>query len=590
VTFLLRVKVVAAGLAAATALGVLTSAAPMATASVTSAGGQPAIADTAFPVPAGALVVAPNGKDTNPGTTASPLATLTKAVQKASGGGTIVLRAGTYREGIRSISKRVTIQPYPHEQVWIKGSQVVTGFVRGGTTWTKAGWTTNLCATCYPAGVEASNPAAGLPDQVFIDGVPQVQVTSQAAVTAGMFYVDRSASRLVLGSDPSGHVVEATVLDKAMQFDTQSAAGSIVRGLGFAHFGSHYNTDVAAMVIANSSGMTIDSNTFAFSASRGLAVYGTGATVTNNRFASNGYAAFLAHRADGLVFQHNDVRNSNTEHFVAGNPATSSWGTLKITNSADIVIRDNVLRNNDLHGIWLDISCYRFTVVNNLVEGSGGIGIWAEISGFGIIASNVSSDNAGDGIRVGGANDVKVWNNTLANNGSSQLYVYEDARKASSSVDASRGITYDTQNLSIRNNLLVADTSTTSALLQTWDGNSPKKVDGTTMVPDLDSNAYVRNGTTAPKSVVVWAKLASPYQSGYPTLSSFGKASGQDGTGWETVNGGSSLFVNEGNGNYRLTSQAAVRGTGAPLPSDVAAAIGVAAGGQPDRGALVFMG
>src|SRR6185436_13095210 len=131
---------------------------------------------------------------------------------------------------------------------------------------------------------------------------------------------------------------------------------------------------------------------------------------------------------------------------------SSTWGTVKITSSAYVVVQDNVLTDNDLHGIWLDISCYQFTITDNVVQRSSGHGIWVEISGFGIVASNVSTDNGGQGMRLGGANDVKVWNNTLANNATTQLYVYEDPRQATSSIDASRGITWNTANLVARNN------------------------------------------------------------------------------------------------------------------------------------------
>jgi len=403
----LRIGVASLLSAATLALVPFHSAGASTTPAVVPTGPAPAIADTAFPVPSGAVFVAPNGNDGSSGSQSAPLATIARAVQKVSAGGTIVLRGGTYRQSVHSISKRVTLQPYPHEQAWIKGSQVVSGFTSTGTTWTKTGWTSSLCSTCYPSAVASANPAAGLPDQVFFDGIQQVQVTSASAVTANTFYVDRTNHLLVLGSNPAGHVVEATVSEKAMQFDTTSAAGSVVRGLGFAQFGAHYNTDIAAMVIVNTGRMTLDSNTFAFSASRGLAIYGGQATVVNNTFAYNGYAAVLAHRADNLVFKGNTIRRSNVEHFTVGSPGSSTWGTVKITSSAYVVVQDNVLTDNDLHGIWLDISCYQFTITDNVVQRSSGHGIWVEISGFGIVASNVSTDNGGEGLRLGGANDVK---------------------------------------------------------------------------------------------------------------------------------------------------------------------------------------
>src|SRR6266849_10657104 len=74
--------------------------------------------DTAYPIPAsGVYFVSPAGNDANSGTSLStPFRTIQKAVQVAPSGSTIVIRAGTYRESITSLSKKLTFQPYPHEQ------------------------------------------------------------------------------------------------------------------------------------------------------------------------------------------------------------------------------------------------------------------------------------------------------------------------------------------------------------------------------------------------------------------------------------------------------------------------------------------
>ncbi len=45
---------------------------------------------------------------------------------------------------------------------------------------------------------------AGLPDQVFIDGQPLIQVTSRADVRPGRFFHDLAGDRLWIGDDPVG--------------------------------------------------------------------------------------------------------------------------------------------------------------------------------------------------------------------------------------------------------------------------------------------------------------------------------------------------------------------------------------------------
>ena len=83
--------------------------------------------------PAGAIFVSTSGSDSNSGTEASPYLTVLKAVQMATSGRTIVIREGTYRETLNTISKQVFLQPYPNEQVWISGSDVVSSWTSIGS-------------------------------------------------------------------------------------------------------------------------------------------------------------------------------------------------------------------------------------------------------------------------------------------------------------------------------------------------------------------------------------------------------------------------------------------------------------------------
>ena len=46
-----------------------------------------------------------------------------------------MLRQGEYREFIQINGKQLTLQPYPHEQAWVKGSIIVSGWVPDGAAW-----------------------------------------------------------------------------------------------------------------------------------------------------------------------------------------------------------------------------------------------------------------------------------------------------------------------------------------------------------------------------------------------------------------------------------------------------------------------
>jgi len=67
-----------------------------------------------------------------------------------------------------------------------------------------------------------------------------------------------------------------------------------------------------------------------------------------------------------------------------------------------------------------------------------------EVSDSSLIASNVIDDNGAVGLKISGASNVRVWNNTLVNNATAQLGVYEDARTNTNTRQVASGVTWDT--------------------------------------------------------------------------------------------------------------------------------------------------
>lgn len=77
-----------------------------------------------------------SGRDADPGTASAPLRTIQAAAERAQPGDTITVHAGTYRERINpprggeSDTRRIVYQAAPGERVEIKGSEVVTNWVK----------------------------------------------------------------------------------------------------------------------------------------------------------------------------------------------------------------------------------------------------------------------------------------------------------------------------------------------------------------------------------------------------------------------------------------------------------------------------
>lgn len=85
------------------------------------------------PVLAKDYFVAPNGKDSNPGTLALPMKTIQKAVNKLTAGDTLYLRAGRYQQKVvlKNISGRpgqpISIKNYQNEIVEFDGTRALNG-------------------------------------------------------------------------------------------------------------------------------------------------------------------------------------------------------------------------------------------------------------------------------------------------------------------------------------------------------------------------------------------------------------------------------------------------------------------------------
>ncbi len=484
-----------------------------------------------------------------------------------------MLRGGTYRESLQ-VQRRVTMQAFPHEQPWIVGSDLVSGFAPSGNSWTRP-WTSALCHSCYPAGViDPAFPAAGLPEQVFIDSTPLAQVTSPAGLGVGTFYYDSAHRMLDLGSDPTGHSVEVTARPMALSLSS-SAAGSAVLGIGFARTGSTYTAAADGSVVDLAAGVTFDRDTFAWSASRGLSVFAPNVVVTNNLFLYSGSNGFHGHHADGLVFQNNRVAYANEEHFsILGTPFAAEAG-VKITHSWNCVISGNLFDDNSANGLWLDIASTNVAIVNNTMARNAGHGLAYEISGNALIAGNLIVNNVQDGVKLSGVSHAEVWNNTIAGNGWSQLGVYEDPRHDSNPIDNAAGITFDSTNIRVANNVFVAGTNASKPVFESFDVSPQRHLTTPQMVAFDDRNLWSRPTAVAPSILVNWQSSLSA-MSRYTSLASTQSGTGREGQSIAADNAAlSALFTDPANGDYSPLASGPLSQPGVALPTAVAAAMGV---------------
>ena len=471
------------------------------------------------------------------------------------------------------VGKKINIQSYKNERAWVKGSLVATNWQADGNNRWKTSWSylSNLESN-VPGGnqdaIGPSNPLGGDAAQVFINGASLKQVGSIGEVKAGTFYADRGSKTVYVGSNPSGNTVEITAYPRFIYF-TSSAAGSSVSGVGFAQFGSSWNqsTNPGALLLQADS-ITLDNTVFTQNAAWGVAMIAGHQTLRNSVLSYNGHDGVLGNRLDGSVIENSVFDHNNTEHLGAeACSASCTSAGVKLAHVKNVTVRNNTFSNNYGYGFWCDLTCQDLTFVNNTSHDNLKGGIFFEVSSGAIIASNLFYNNKTMGIRLSGSDHVRIYNNTLVNNGTSStgleggIGVYDDTR-APEAYGVQQGVSWNTSNVEIVNNLMAYNNQSPFI-----DIRKSTQVAAETMVSKISSNAYYRKNSTQP-SVVIHRAGGSDIRS---TSLASAVSSKIEATSSISNDNGGSLFVGD---SYTVDPKSAAYHKAEAIPADILKAIG----------------
>lgn len=537
--------------------------------------------NTLSAIPSTALYVSASGNDLSGGTVKAPLRTISKAISKAKSGQTIVVRNGTYHESVViPAGKTLKLRQYPGETVWLDGSKSITGFTASGKGWAKSGWNYDFdTSPTYTRGakdntteawgfISADYPLAAHPDQVWINGTKQTQVSSASKLKAGTFYVDRSNNKLHLGTNPSGKTVRASTLVKALSIRSENSS---VSGINVRKYAPSV-PDMAA-VTAEKPGITVENLTIEDSATTGLNISAVKNTVSNVKIQRSGMLGMNATYSDGLVVNKLVSTGNNHERF---NTSPVSGG-LKIGRTRGVTVKNSVMNNNYGPGLWLDESVYDSKILNNDMIGNSGHGLSLEISAKSVVANNRIAKNTGYGFKLNNSSDVAIWNNTISGK-NRVLNIVQDARRASKKSDPGHDprqpfpdttMTWINKNIVVKNNVF-SNTGGGNAIVAVEDYSASFSAEQ--MKISLASNAYHRTTASNPKWSVIWSK-GSGNPSVYTNLAAFIKAKNQDKNSFEVTS--SSVLGSNSNPGTSVTSK---NDRSTALPSDIAKLIGQTSG------------
>ncbi|MGD2050869.1 MAG: right-handed parallel beta-helix repeat-containing protein, partial [Acidimicrobiia bacterium] len=359
----------------------------------------------------------------------------------------------------------------------LSGAKRLTTFSKEGSLWVASGQTQQHSGVSQ--GDEYGRCENGYdgciyPEDVFIDDVALLQVTSKSQVVSGKFYFDYGADKIYIADNPSGHVVEASVTEHAFTgaADDVRIEGFIIEKYATPGREGAVNARIGR-VGANGVNWIVANNEIRLNHGYAVKVE-VNMIVQGNDLHDNGHMA-LGTVADNVQIQNNEIAyNCRAGYRCMG----WSSGGIKLDFSDNVVIRWNNVHHNLGHGIMVDCGSRNATIEHNTVYDNEGIGIQHEISstakiyandirrnGFPIPGPGTESINF-PGILILDSEDSEVYQNTLIDNNDA-IIARQDSRLPAPGNSLCEGI-YDLRNVYVHDNYMDLTNGATVGIDLDW--------------------------------------------------------------------------------------------------------------------------
>lgn len=255
-------------------------------------------------------------------------------------------------------------------------------------------------------------PRCDHPVMVFVDDRPLRHVDDRAALAPGAFFLDYARGRVTLADDPRGRRVEITAAPYAFR---GGAPGVVIQGLTIEKYAPPiqygaigYNMPSAGWRVEN---VVVRQN------------YGVGVIVGSDSVVRASVIRDNGEMGAGCVgrnilFEGNEIRGNG---FFAGLDPLWEGGGAKCALTDGLIVRRNLLAENNGMGFWTDIDNVRTLYEGNLFERNLGGGVSHEISYAAEIRDNVFIDNGpreptwlwGCAVQVQDSQEVRVTGNRI---------------------------------------------------------------------------------------------------------------------------------------------------------------------------------
>ncbi len=374
------------------------------------------------------------GSDSAAGTASAPFATLAKAISASAAGDSIVVKGGTYRQGglsgggnLAKVTKKLNIYAASGETPVFIGSRVATSWTTSGslkyTDYTEmTPDTSGDYATADPIGKNA--------DQAWVGSKRLKQVSSQAEVVDGKFWVDASGNKLYMtANDVNKGNVEVSNYDQLFQI---SAANVRIEGLSIQRYSDPSARFGVIRMEATSDNSTISNVEILDSAEMALKATGnggsnlnTGVTLKNVTISGSGWMGVNTNQTDNFTMDSVKITNLNLDGEYKSSPQS---GALKTSRTRYTKVLNSEFSNINSVALWFDQSNFDVDVANNTITGATGASIFFEISDDLLMVNNFIDSTSGvNAVEIAGSSGVKLVNNTLVGD-SDPLAFYVDKR------------------------------------------------------------------------------------------------------------------------------------------------------------------
>lgn len=419
--------------------------------------------------------VATNGSDTTgTGTQGAPYASLAKAISVAVSGDSIIIRGGTYRQGgvSQPVAKSLTIIAYPGETPVFNGAQQVS------SGWTAASGLAYVSYIPQPAtdgsgisfttGQNLSGDGVGkYPDQVWIGQQQLREVSAQASVIDGTFWVDRGANRLYLtGADAAKPNIEVSQYDNFLDIN---APDSALKGIQIVRYSNSADDYGVIDVRATADRAVIENVQVTDSAFQTIALQGSSdilvdVVVRHVTMTASNWMGLTVLFTDRLTVDGVTITGMNQFSEFLVSPQS---GGIKTSRTWHTVVKNSVIRDNKSKGVWFDQSNYDAVVANNHIAfnalNAGDLSssnLFYEISDKILIINNFFEQSGSTpNVITAGSSGVSLINNTIIG-GSAPLVIASDNRSLPGCADPAQSLcanSYNSDRDSVRQHLATMD-------------------------------------------------------------------------------------------------------------------------------------